>query len=429
MAIDWGAWVYGGGNGMRVGIEAVSWTGVAWNSSSSTLTFHVWTQNQYNYNDAQTVTYTGGSLNYQNSQASGTQTRRVTNATATYTYGANPGTLTISATLSGLYNGSTLRPTVSVGYTSPTRPAPTAPSAPGISVNALGNGYVDFNFSDPADWGSGGGSYWQYSSDNVNWTNYPANPFRITGANGSTVTGYIRAVNGAGLTSTSSASGIPRTIPGAPASVSSTPYNGYISVSYTAPSSDGGNSIKSYQYSTNAGASWTTTPSNPFNVSGANGTEITVYVRALNDAGAGGSTSATSTPRTVPGIPQSLNGNNTVFGQISLSWSPPTSNGGATISGYTLKRGTTTLFTNSNQTSYIDTGLLPYTDYTYTVSAVNVAGTGAETTQYVIKTLGGIAKIWNGSTYVTVLPKIWNGSVWVDSQARMWNGTEWKHGI
>jgi titin len=197
-------------------------------------------------------------------------------------------------------------------------------------------------------------------------------------------------------------------------------------VSYGAPSSNGGNAISSYQYSTD-NTNWSTVPSNPFSVSGTNGTSITVYVRAVNDAGAGPSASTTNTPSTSPGAPTSFAGDNSIFGQISLSWSAPVSNGGASITSYVLRNGSTIL-QNANSTSYVHTGLSPYTDYSYTVTAVNSSGEGSAAS-LTIKTMGGIAKIWNGTTWVNVLPKVWNGTSWVDAQARMWNGTEWKHGI
>lgn len=253
-----------------------------------------------------------------------------------------------SASLSGVtvVTGTNYPAISGSGSGSVTVPTPSAPSAPGISVAALGNGYVDFNYSAPGYGGDGGVSYYQYSSDNSSWINNPANPFRINGTNGTTVYGYVRAVN--------------------------------------------------------------------------------AYGQAGPSAGASG------VPRTVPSAPTSFTANNATFGELALSWAAPSSNGGATITGYTLTRtspGTsTTLLTNANQTTFTDTSLLPYTDYTYVVAAVNAAGTGtsASITQ---KTLGGIAKIWNGTAYVTVLPKVWNGTTWVDAQAQMWNGTEWKYGI
>ena len=83
---------------------------------------------------------------------------------------------------------------------------------------------------------------------------------------------------------------------------------------------------------------------------------------------------------------------------------------------------------NTSATSYVHTGLSPYTDYSYTVTAANAAGEGT-TASLTVKTMGGVANVWNGTAWVTILPKVWNGTAWVNAQARMWNGTSWVHGI
>jgi hypothetical protein len=93
---------------------------------------------------------------------------------------------------------------------------------------------------------------------------------------------------------------------------------------------------------------------------------------------------------------------------------------------------------NTSATSYVHTGLSPYTDYSYTVTAANDAGEGTAAS-LTVKTLGGVVKIWNSATsqWVTVLPKVWNSatSQWVNAQARMYDGIgatedeKWKHGI
>jgi hypothetical protein len=235
---------------------------------------------------------------------------------------------------------------------------------------------------------------------------------------------------------------ISRAIPARPAtnptipSVSSTPNDGFITVTYGAPTFFGGANppsptdgvtIAYYQYSTD-NATWSTTPSNPFNVSGTNGNGLIVFVRAVNNHGIGGfSESTTNTPRTVPSAPTSFSANSATFGQVALSWGPPSSNGGAGVTSYVLRNGSTVL-QNSTATSYTHTGLAPSTTYSYTVTAVNVAG---ESTASSISatTIGGYAKVWNGSSWVTLFPKIWNGSSWAEAQARVWNGSEWKHGI
>jgi len=81
----------------------------------------------------------------------------------------------------------------------------------------------------------------------------------------------------------------------------------------------------------------------------------------------------TYTEVTAPGAPPlTATGGN---GSVALSWTAPAT-GGVAISSYTLKRGTTTLYTGTN-TSYTETGLSNGTSYSYTVTATNGVGTGA----------------------------------------------------
>ena len=132
-------------------------------------------------------------------------------------------------------------------------------------------------------------------------------------------------------------------------------------------------------------------------------------------------------PISAPSAPQSFAANTSTFGQIGLSWSAPASDGGSAVTSYVLRNGATIL-QNSGATSYTHTGLSPYTDYSYTVTAANAVGEGAAAS-LTAKTMGGISKIWNGSAWVVALPKVWNGTSWVDAQARIWDGSEWKYGI
>jgi hypothetical protein len=130
---------------------------------------------------------------------------------------------------------------------------------------------------------------------------------------------------------------------------------------------------------------------------------------------------------TVPSAPQSFAADTLTVGQIGLSWAAPASNGGATVTSYALRNGAT-LLQNTAATSYTHTGLSPYADYSYTVTAVNSAGEGTAAS-LTAKTIGGIFKVWNGSAWVVAFPKVWNGTSWVDSQARVWNGSQWSYGI
>ena len=67
---------------------------------------------------------------------------------------------------------------------------------------------------------------------------------------------------------------------------------------------------------------------------------------------------------------------------VNLSWTAPTDNGGAPVTGYRVYRssggGAATLVTSTTGTSYSDTTVVRGTTYTYTVAAVNNAGEGAQ---------------------------------------------------
>jgi hypothetical protein len=127
MSISWGAWEYSGGNGMRVGIEATM-TSVSHSSSSCTVTFKIYTDNQYSYSDSQTLNISGtggwGDVGFTNNDGGSAQLR----STKTYTYNFAAGdfgsgtakNVTLTATISGAYNGVT--PSKSVTVSIPNRP-------------------------------------------------------------------------------------------------------------------------------------------------------------------------------------------------------------------------------------------------------------------------------------------------------------------
>lgn len=138
MAIQWGDWDYSGSNGIRVGIE-VDWSNVTNSSTTVTATVDIYTQNQYSYDDSQTLTYGGalsGSTNFTNNDGSTAQLRATKTYTYTYgssSYGSSPATKTFTASLSGAYDGVT--PSVSKNHNVPARPyaAPNAPTSASAS--------------------------------------------------------------------------------------------------------------------------------------------------------------------------------------------------------------------------------------------------------------------------------------------------------
>ncbi|MCU1350681.1 MAG: hypothetical protein JWO56_3711, partial [Acidobacteria bacterium] len=154
---------------------------------------------------------------------------------------------------------------------------------------------------------------------------------------------------------------------------------------------------------TNALVIDTTTVNTSYNASLTGGTPFRWNVAACNNSGCSSFTSVlyfqTSTGVTIPAAPQSLSasaGN----GQNRLSWSPPASDGGATITSYRVFRGTNsgnTLIVTSGGcanlgpvTSCTDTGLTNGQSYYYIVSAVNSAGQGPPSNSATATPAGGI---------------------------------------
>lgn len=132
MAIEWGAWEYSGGNGMRVGID-VDWSTVTNTSTTVTATVKVYTDNQYTYSDSQTINCGGaidGNVSFTNNDGTSAVLRATKTYTYTYsTYGSSPGSRNFSAALSRAYNGVT--PSKTRTDDIPARPyaAPSAPSS------------------------------------------------------------------------------------------------------------------------------------------------------------------------------------------------------------------------------------------------------------------------------------------------------------
>jgi hypothetical protein len=134
---------------------------------------------------------------------------------------------------------------------------------------------------------------------------------------------------------------------------------------------------------------------------------------------------------TVPAAPTGVS-------QINLSWTTP-DNQGSALDNYTLQASSTssttgfaTIFSDSTvplSTTYNYTGLLANKQYWFRVLASNGVGNSAYSTVRTATTLGGIARVWNGTAWVSGTAYVWNGTTWVQGQARVWNGTEWKYGI
>ncbi len=124
-------------------------------------------------------------------------------------------------------------------------------------------------------------------------------------------------------------------VPGAPTSLVTTAGNTQLSIAFTA-GSDGGSTITDYQYTINAGSTWTTaaTVVSPVVITGlTNGTTYTVSIRAINLVGSGtASTATTGTPVTVSGAPIDETCNTSfVAGNFVFGGDPTATVSGATV--------------------------------------------------------------------------------------------------
>lgn len=211
--------------------------------------------------------------------------------------------------------------------------------------------------------------------------------------NGTTYYVDVIATNAAGAStaSTPRVAATPRTIPSAPRLVISTPGSQRLSVSWTVPSSNGGNAIIGYTaraWSAASGGtllqSCTSSTASCVIEDLANGTAGYVDVVATNEAG----TSAPSTPRlartprTVPDDP--VAGPVTPGpGNLIVAWTAPSWNGGSAITGYTARAwsaasaGILVKSCTSTASTCTITGLTNGTAYFVDIVAANIAGTGA----------------------------------------------------
>ncbi|AGL16845.1 fibronectin type III domain-containing protein [Actinoplanes sp. N902-109] len=301
------------------------------------------------------------------------------------------GTTTLTATVTGLTNGTTyavrVRAANTVGTSPPTAavtvtPA-TRPSAPTGLVATAGDRSATLAFTAPASGGNpitgyqvsiDGGGFRDLAGDNT-----------ITGlTNGRTYTLRVRAVNsvGAGPASTS-VTVTPVAVPGAPTGVAARRGNGSATVTFTAPADTGGSPITGYDVSTDDGVTWQALPAGGTVTGLSNGTAYAVRVRARNAVGAGPASDAvTVVPATVPGAPTGLRAAPADASAV-LTFTAPTDNGGDPLLGYeasTDDGSTWTPLTVNASGAAVNgrvTGLRNGTAYRIRVRARNGAGAGA----------------------------------------------------
>ncbi|MGY1688745.1 fibronectin type III domain-containing protein [Geodermatophilus sp. SYSU D01105] len=278
-------------------------------------------------------------------------------------------------------------------------PVAGAPGAPGLAGVTTGDGSVVLRWNAPAAGGTSPISGYRVRT----FENGSLVSTTTTGAvTSTTVTGLrnrqvhtfaVAAVNATGtgpdsgrLTAVPGASA-----PGAPVVTAVSAGDGSVTVTWSPPADDGGMPITGYSLFTyrngfNTGPNYgLSTGMRSLVIRNlTNGTPYAFTLTASNAVGAGAASPRTTavTPRTVPGAPV-IGATTARNGAAVVSWSAPASDGGAPITGYTVRTHADGALVRSDSVaaSALDTtvgGLVNGTAYTFTVAATNAAGPGQE---------------------------------------------------
>ena len=200
---------------------------------------------------------------------------------------------------------------------------------------------------------------------------------------------YVRAFDNAGNYRTSTNISVTViTIPTTPQNLQAVAGDGYINLTWQAPSANGGSVITNYKIyrGTSSGAEiYLITVGNILtytNTGLINGRTYYYKISAVNGMGEGNlSIEVHAKPATKPNAPQNL----LILiknGKIVIFWHIPSDNGGDAIIGYKIYRGTssgneTYFVTIDNISSFTDTNSVNGQTYYYRITAVNAMGESA----------------------------------------------------
>ena len=211
----------------------------------------------------------------------------------------------------------------------------------------------------------------------------PESNYTVTGISADffTVMGAISSNSASGSIVSAMFPAVPIATPGAPTigSATSTGAN-TATVSFTAPTNDGGTAITSYTATSSPGGLTGTllqSGSGTIAVAGLSpNTSYTFTVTAYNGARSSASSASNSITTSIaaPGAPTIGSATSTGTTTATVSFTAPVNNGGAAIVSYTATSspgGITATLTQSGSGTITVTGLNPNTSYTFTVTAYN----------------------------------------------------------
>ena len=203
----------------------------------------------------------------------------------------------------------------------------------------------------------------------------------------------VAAVNPAGEGAQSAeASATPMSMPSAPTGVVAMSTYFSVIVEWQAPLDTGGSPVTNYSVyrgTSPGGETWLATVGNLLqytDISVANGQTYYYFVTAINAVGEGARSLEVRT--TVPDHPSAPLNLMAASGtaNVTLTWDPPASDGGCTITNYSIYRGfwsggETLLMTVGIVTTYLDTDVTNGVAYFYRVTATNAIGEGPKSNE------------------------------------------------
>ena len=275
--------------------------------------------------------------------------------------------------------------------------AAAVPGAPTGATAVAGNASATVSWTAPAD--DGGAAITNYtvtSTPDGKTCTKAAPPLNctVTGlTNGTTYTFTVRAQNSSGQGPASAASNAvvpvaPPAVPGAPLNPLATAGNGSATVTWAAPTSNGGAPITQYVVTSTPDGltcTWTGGPLTCLVNGLTNGTPYRFSVTAKNSVGPGPASALSNqvSPGSVtpPGAPTAVVATEGKQ-QARVTWSAPASNGGSLIASYVVvaNPGNQSCTWVGGPFTCTVTGLTAGTSTTFTVRATNDAGPGPAST-------------------------------------------------